>query len=428
MHIFFSGVGGTAIGPLALIAKQAGYTISGSDKQESQYLEYLRKHGIKDIHVGQEYDQIAVVHDKSPIDWYVYSSAVAIEQPDAPEIRFCQDKQIRTSKRDEFINHLIDEKNLKLVAVAGTHGKTTTTAMLVWLFKQLSLPITYSVGAKIPFGEMGEFSPGSEYFVLEADEFDRNFLAFHPALSIITGVDWDHHEIFPTREDYQQAFKQFVEQSDRQIVWQEDAKKLDLADSPTFIELNKHDNVLKQLGLVGEVNRQNAWQVISALHELTRKPLEELVPIMNRFPGLSRRFEKLADNLYSDYAHTTLKIRGCLQTAFEISPNVVVVYEPLTNRRQHFIKDDYKDLFAGVKKLYWVPSYLAREDPEQAVLSPVELIDSMGNKEVAEPATLDDKLKQHINKHRQNGDLVVCISGGGGSSLDEWARQNFIKA
>ena len=171
MHIFFSGIGGTAIGPLALIAKQAGYTVSGSDKQESQYIEYLRKHGITDIHIGQDRDQIAARHDAAPIDWFVYSSAVAIENPNAPELVFCHEQNIKTSKRDELLNQIITDKQLKLIAVAGTHGKTTTTAMTIWLFKELGIPLSYSVGAKISFGDMGQYVDGSEYFVYEADEF-----------------------------------------------------------------------------------------------------------------------------------------------------------------------------------------------------------------------------------------------------------------
>ena len=86
MHIYFSGIGGTAIGPLALIAKQAGYEVSGSDKQDSQYIEYLRKHGIADIHIGQSQMQITAVHEAKPIDWFVYTSALPLENPDAPEL------------------------------------------------------------------------------------------------------------------------------------------------------------------------------------------------------------------------------------------------------------------------------------------------------------------------------------------------------
>lgn len=422
MHLFFSGIGGTAIGPLAMIARQAGYTVSGSDKQDSQYIEYLRDHGIENIHIYQTAGQIAEVHQKNPIDWYIYSSAVAIENPDAPELKFCAENGIRTSKRDELLNQIIKDKNLKLIAVAGTHGKTTTTAMLIWLFKQLTIPVSYSVGAKISYGEMGQFQEGSQYFIYEADEFDRNFLAFHPFVSVITGVDWDHHEQFPTRRDYEAAFATFVKQSEKSVVWQDDTEKLHTSGT---IVLDKNDSRLKDIQLLGAVNRQDAWQVIQTVQLVSQTPVEQLVAFMNGFPGLNRRFELIAPGLYSDYAHTEEKIKGALQTASEASGNVVVVYEPLTDRRQHFIKEAYKGLFKGVKKLYWVPSYLAREDPNQTVLAPAELVQYMDNKDIAEPAELNANLKAKIKTHLEASDLVICLSGGGGGSLDEWLRKEF---
>lgn len=190
MHIYFSGIGGTGIGPLAMVAQQAGFTVSGSDKQQSQYIDYLQAHGIRDIHIGQTSEQIAEVHTAQPIDWYVHTSALTLEQPDAPELRFCREHGIKTSKRDEFLNHILEEKQLKLIAIAGTHGKTTTTAMMVWLFMQLGLPVSYILPAKTSYADMGHFNPAAEFFVYECDEFDRNFLAFHPYISVITGIDW----------------------------------------------------------------------------------------------------------------------------------------------------------------------------------------------------------------------------------------------
>lgn len=423
MHIFFSGIGGTAIGPLALIAHQAGYTVSGSDKQDSQYIQYLKTKGISSIHIGQTEDAIATLHREQPIDWVVYSSAVAIENPNHPELVFAQQAGIRASKRDELLNTIINDTGKRLIAVAGTHGKTTTTAMAVWLFQQINEPISYSVGAKLSFGDMGHFDPTSEFFVYECDEFDRNFLAFNPYLSLITGIDYDHHEIFPTIEDYQDAFKQFIEQTEYTIYWNSDNHVVSPTDKRQ--SLNDEDERIDTLKLAGRVNRRDAWQVICAVHELSGKPIEELIPLMESFPGLSRRFEKIANNLYSDYAHTIPKIIGCIQMAQELSQNVVVIYEPLTNRRQHYIKDEYAHLFMGVKKLYWVPSYLAREDPDQAILTPAELIQSMANPKIAVPSELNQDLKVAIQNHLANGDLVVSISGGGGNSLDEWLRTEF---
>jgi UDP-N-acetylmuramate--alanine ligase len=429
MHIYFSGIGGTAIGPLALIAKQAGYEVSGSDKQDSQYIQYLRDHGLTDIHIGQDREAIAAVHDQKPIDWFVYTSALPLEDPHAPELVFCREQEIKTSKRDELLNQILKDKRLKLVAVAGTHGKTTTTAMVVWLFKQLGIPISYSVGAKISFGEMGEFDPKSEYFVYECDEFDRNFLAFEPFVSIITGVTWDHHEIFPTREDYQDAFREFIEQSEWLEIWQEDKDYLQLADNDHHAVMDSSDPEIEKLALAGRYNRLDAWLAVKAVRQLTQKPLEEIIEHINNFPGLQRRMEQIVPNLYSDYAHTPEKIRGAMSVALEIAADkdqeLVVVYEPLTNRRQHYMLDDYGDCFAGATQVYWTPSYLAREDPYQYVIPPEELITHLSDPSIAEAAKLDSTLKQKIQKHLDAGDMVVGMAGGGGGSLDEWLRKEF---
>lgn len=431
MHIYFSGIGGTAIGPLALIAHKAGFDVSGSDRQQNTYIDYLQTHGLEGrIHIGQEYDQIAAVHARKPIDWFVYTSALPIDQPDAPELRFCREQGIRASKRDDFLSYFLQQKNLKLIAIAGTHGKTTTTAMAIWLYKQLGVPISYSVGAKLSFGEMGEYAPGSQYFVYEADEYDRNFLSYQPHLSLITGIDWDHPDIYPTREAYNEAFTEFLEQSEQALMWRSDAQRLNTQPADTRLELLDEDDpaISQQLHLPGLVNRQDAWLVAQGVARLTGKPLDELVAHMNKFPGVSRRFEQIVPNLYSDYAHTPPKVRGALQLAREVAgPNVVVVYEGLHNTRQHFIRDELRDLFQDVKQLYIVPSYLAREDPNLPLLTPNDLHALMDEavQNRAVPAALDGALREAITRHLQAGDLVLALSAGSGGSLDEWLRQEF---
>jgi UDP-N-acetylmuramate--alanine ligase len=429
MHIYFSGVGGTAIGPLALIAHEAGFDVSGSDKQHSLYIDYLKKHDVVDLHIGQSYEQIAEVQARKPIDWFVYTSALPMEQPDAPELRFCRDHNIKATKRDDFLSFLLGQKKLKLIAIAGTHGKTTTTAMAIWLFQQLKISISYSVGAKMSFAEMGAYNPDSEYFVYEADEFDRNFLAFQPHLSIITGIDWDHPDIYPTRESYNQAFIEFLNQSEQAVMWDEDEQRLGPVLSVKRRILPKHEQAgLEKITLSGRVNRENALEVAAALETLTGRSLDELIEHLNRFPGVSRRFEQIAPNLYSDYAHTPPKIRGALQLANEIAgTGVVVVYEGLHNTRQHFIKSELKTLFESVKHLYIVPSYLAREDPDLQLLAPEDLkaLLSPTSQEHTDTAGLDDSLAKTIRRHLAQGDLVLCITAGGGNSLDEWLRKEF---
>jgi len=424
-HIYFSGVGGAAIGPLALIAMQAGYTVSGSDKQDSAYVANLRSKGITDIHVGQTVESIAALHSKKPIDWIVYSSAVPKEYPNHPELLFAKELGIHATKRDEFLNQLLLDTGQKMIAIAGTHGKTTTTAMTIWLFKQLQLPASYSVGGKLSFGGVGQFDPDAEYFIYEADEYDRNFLSFYPLMSIIPGIAYDHPDIYPTQQNYNQAFVDFLQQSERAVLWQADADKISIsADESTTLLDNATD--LSHITLAGRVNRINAHLAVVGLEKLGLCDYGQGIEIINQFPGVSRRFEKLADNLYTDYAHTPEKIAGALQLTHEIAGNnVVVVYEGLHNTRQHFIKQQLENMFINAKKLYVVPSYLAREDQSLEMLTPEKLIELMSVPENRQPAELDDSLKHSINQHLSEGSLVICLTAGGGGSLDEWLRKEF---
>jgi UDP-N-acetylmuramate--alanine ligase len=428
MHIFFSGIGGAALGPLAMMARQAGHEVSGSDKQDSLYLDNLRGYGIEP-YVGQTHEAIAALHARKPIDWLVYSSAIPKENPEHPELVFAENAGIRHSKRDELLNQIITDNNLKLLAVAGTHGKTTTTALMIWLFKQLGITISYSVGAKIPFGAMGHFDPVSEYFVYECDEFDYNFLSFSPHRAIISGIGWDHHEIFPTREAYNQAFQKFIGQSKRTLLWDRDLKALEMQPNGR-IDIEPINNpAIDKINLRGRFNREDAWLVMKAVHEIAGVPLDQLQGHIEHFPGLKQRMELLVPNLYTNYAHTPEKIRGGMSVAQEITAEtgqkIVVIYEPLTNRRQHHIKEEYQDSFAAAAKIYWIPTYMAREDRKLPVLSPKDLIPFLSNAEIAEPAELNNTLLEKIKQHLADGDLVVAIGASGGGSLDEWLRARF---
>ncbi len=426
MHIYFSGIGGTGIGPLALIAKEAGNKVSGSDKQSSTYTEYLTKQGV-DVHIGQTDDSyINKVNNEEPIEWFVYSSALPLENPNHPELVFVKNNNIKYSKRDEFLSKFLINNKLKLLAAAGTHGKTTTTAMLVWVFKQLKIPISYSVGAKTNFCAMGHYSKNSEYFVYECDEFDKNFLSFKPYRSIISSLDWDHHEIYKTREDYKNAFIQFINQSSKTYLYYNVSKYLNINKQDKLVcSVKQNDSITKQLSLAGQHNRDNARLCIELISNLLNIEPSKLIPILNKFPGTSRRFEQITTNIYSDYAHTPEEISATIQLAKELSNNILVVYEPLTNRRQHHMKLQYKNTFNGINQLLWLPSYLAREDNKQPILSPQQLIENLNNTNIAKPAIKNTALYKTIKDHAQNNGMVLLLAGGGGGSLDEWARKMF---
>ncbi len=407
MNIYFSGIGGVGIGPLAEIAHDAGYQVTGSDRDEGLMTSELRKRGVA-ISIGQDGTFLRDQHQSSPIDWFVYTSAL----PDNhPELVLARELGIHTAKRDELLAHIIKEKNLKLIAVAGTHGKTTTTGMIVWLAKYFGIPVSYSIGTTLSWGPSGRYLPGSEYFVYECDEFDRNFLHFRPFISLVTSVEHDHPDTYPTSDDYIAAFRQFADQSESLFTWRELAAVFGQASTVTYL-----DETNPRLTLRGEHNRRNA-SLILAVVEQFGLPAKYAADGLNKFPGTNRRFEKLAANLYSDYGHTPTEIAATLQLARELSDQVVLVYQPHQNIRQHEVRDQYTNaIFNDAETVYWLPTYLSREDPNLPILTPAELTHNLTGIRIAE---LDDDLWQHIQSARHQGKLVLCMGAG---TIDGWVR------
>ena len=411
MNIYFSGIGGVGIGPLAQIAHDAGYSVIGSDLSESLTTHELRAQGV-DISLAQDGSFLEQQHQKTPLDWFIYTAAL----PDShPELVAARKLGIKTAKRDELLAHILQEKNLKLIAIAGTHGKTTTTGMAVWTLAQLGIPVSYSVGSQLSFGPSGRYVPDSKYFIYECDEFDRNFLHFSPHLSLITSIDYDHPDTYPTESDYMQAFGQFLNQSDSVILWQTDSQKIG---SVRPVDWILSDDEVASLELPGLHNRRNATLVLKAVEKLGITGDSRAA--INSFPGTVRRFERLADNLYSDYGHHPVEIAATLQMAREISDEIVLVYQPHQNVRQHEIQDQYTDQFELAEKVYWLPTYLSREDPNLTILTPSDLTKHITNPQAISTADLDHQLWDDIQAARNAGKLVLCMGAG---SIDTWVRE-----
>lgn len=411
MNIYFSGLGGVGIGPLVEIARDAGHTIMGSDLSESLLTEELRRQGVS-VNIGQDGTFLRECNNATPIDWFVHTSALP---DDHAELLLAHELGIRVSKRDEFLAYIIQEKDLKLIAIAGTHGKTTTTGMAVWLLKQLGVAESYSVGTTLSFGPSGKFDPNSEYFVYECDEYDRNFLNFKPYLSLITSIDYDHPDTYPTELEYKQAFRQFIDQSEHTIMWKPDAEYIESAPENAWIL----DETLS-IPLAGEHNRRNATLVTKAAEYLGISKNEDVTVALGMFPGTDRRFERIGDNLYSDYGHHPNEITATLQLARELSDHVVLVYQPHQNRRQTRIRGDYLDQFELAEQTYWLPTYLSREDPDEPILTPDELTENLTNKDTVHSAELNDALWDAIQHAREEGKLVLCMGAG---SIDAWVRE-----
>ena len=409
MNIYFSGIGGVGIGPLAEIALDAGYNIAGSDTTEGLMTSRLKTRGV-DVEIGQNGSFLRSKHQEQPIDWFVYTAALPHNHP---ELIAAQELGIKTAKRDELLAYIISEKNLKLIAIAGTHGKTTTTGMMVWALKQLGVPVSYSIGTTLSWGPSGFYNPKSKYFVYECDEFDRNFLHFKPYLSLITSVEHDHPDTYPTEAEYFAAFGQFINQSAHSIAWK-DNLGFAIPNQSTWL---LGSNEVSQLRIPGQHNRQNATLVEKGIEYLR---LPSASQALEQFPGTNRRFEKLDDKIYSDYGHTPTEITATLQMAKEIWSPVALVYQPHQNIRQHEILNQYTNaVFASADQIYWLPTYLSREDPALETLSPEQLTANLnpGNMHISK---LNDELWQTIVALQQNGYLVLCMGAG---DIDGWLRR-----
>lgn len=400
MKIYISGISGTGMGPLALMAKKAGISVFGSDLHEGAIYQELVDAGIE-IEIGKQDGEFLKSKISDGVEWFVHTSALP---SDAPEMKVAREAGIRISKRDNLTEFLVQKLGLKMVAVAGTHGKTTTTSMIIWASLKLGLPVSYVVGSTLGFAPSGSYKDGDKYFIYEADEYDRNFLKYHPWLSVVVSVSYDHPDIYKTPEEYVEAFAQFKSQSENVIL------------NTDFCDFK----------LAGEARRTDAGLAMQAILKMAPDvEKEKVIEILNEFPGVGRRFEKLSDGIYTDYAHHPEEIKATMDVALDQmdidgKKGVVVVYQPHQNTRQHEVQDLYYDAFVGASKIFWLPTYLTREDESLPVLKPIDFINQLNNAEVAEEAELNDELFEQILKYRDDGYLVILMTAG---PADEWLRK-----
>ncbi|MBQ1387242.1 hypothetical protein IIY68_00365 [Candidatus Saccharibacteria bacterium] len=404
MNVYISGISGTGMGPLALMAKAAGFAVWGSDLAKGAIYDELIKAGIE-VKIGPQDGEFLREKLEGEVDWFVYTSALSA---DHKELVLAREAGVKCTKRDDLTAFLVSELGLKMVAVAGTHGKTTTTAMIIWAALKLGLPVSYIVGTTLGFAPSGAYKMGDKYFIYEADEYDRNFLKYHPWLAVIPAVSYDHPDIYPTVEDYKEAFKQFEAQSER------------------VVKQSSFDE--SEFKLAGEVRRKDAALAAEAIQAMAPEvSRERIMEVLNEFPGVGRRFEKIAEGVYTDYAHHPEEIAATMgvvedEKRLHGKKGIVVVYQPHQNTRQHEVRNGYREAFLGADKIYWLPTYLTRENPNLPVLKSEELIDGLINKEVAEAAELSDDLVEKLQKYIDDNYLVILMTAG---PADGWLRRKF---
>ena len=404
MKVYFSGISGTGIGPLAELAQDAGFTVFGSDLKPGAISDELNERQI-DVNYGpQDGEFLRKKIAEEGVDWLVYTSALP---NDHAELQVAREAGIKCTKRDEFLAELITQKNLKMIAVAGTHGKTTTTAMLIWALSQLGIPASYLVGTTLSWDDSGKFNPESEYFIYEADEYDRNFLAYHPYIAAITCIDYDHPDIYPTVEEYRAAFDVFMSQSQYVV---------------------KNTTVNSSITLVGGLRRQDASIALEVIEKIAPElDFQKIVDVLNAFPGAGRRFEKIAHGIYSDYGHHPNEISSTVKMAVELKERdkyagLAIIYQPHQNTRQHEVRHEYKHAFVGADKIFWLPTYLTRENPDLKILTPEELIEDTETKDQTEVVELNDELEEKIRQLHNDNWLIILLTAG---PADGWLREKF---
>lgn len=421
------------------MAHSAGMGVCGSDLAEGAVSRELAEAGIEFKTGKQDGTYLREQFKAGKVDWFVYTSALPKGHP---ELVLAEKLGLHVSKRDELIAYLVEKLGLKMVAVAGTHGKTTTTSMITWTALNLGLPVSYLVGTTLPFAEAGKYDAGSEFLIYEADEYDKNFLHFYPWLAVITTVSYDHPDIYPTKFDYLKAFAKFEAQSEMVIHGRElegnavDANEETLDFSGKFQlagKARRYDaNLAMQaiFEMVEEIDMQTAeGNLIAGGKDYTGREINEdlVVEILNDFPGVGRRFERITDGIYSDYGHHPEEIAATVEIAKEEAKRtgrsgVVIVYEPHQNTRQHEVFDGYKDAFSGVEKLFWLPTYLTRENPELKILEPKDFIKSLENAKIGEPAEMNESLAKKLRDLKDEGKLILLMTAG---PADNWLREVF---
>lgn len=440
-HIHLIGIGGTGISSIARVLLEKGYIVSGSDRLLSTLALDLRESGatVFEGHAASNIEGADIV---------VRSSAVP---DDNPEVEAARAAGIPVLKRSEFLGNLMSDHIG--IAVAGTHGKTTTTTMMAWVLYRLDLDPSYIVGGVSKNLGNNAHAGLGKYFVVEADEYDHMFLGLHPRIEVITNVEYDHPDCYPTPADYRSAFDQFVSRlqtggilvanyddhscshleknlpAGTKMVtcglrpgtdYRAENIRVNSIGGTTFEVLYRNpvgeaDTLTTvSLQIPGEHNVRNALQIIAALHQL-ELPVREAAQSLAEFKGTGRRFDILGEingiTVIDDYAHHPTKIRATLEAARSRFPDrrLVAVWQPHTYSRTQTLAEQFIQSLSKADLVLVTEVYAAREKPDG--FSSKELVDRMQNPQAVFTATISEASDFLIN-HLRPGDVLVVLSAG----------------
>ena len=433
MKIHIIGIGGTGMSPIAVVLNEMGVTVTGSDRAESVYTQDLRSRGIQ-VMVPQSAENI-----KDP-DLVFYSSAI---HDDNPELSEARRRGIPTLKRREFLSFMLAGRNT--IAIAGSHGKSTTTSMMTWVLTETGYAPGFIVGSNMKDLGRNASAGRSDFFVIEADEYDNMFLGLEPFAAALTKVEYDHPDCFPTPELYMAAFENFLKKTRADgfiLLNADDAAQQKLAlpqgrkvyrfgideecdfrgthaaiagnGCYSFVFDSGTVQVPVKLNIPGLHNVYNALLVMGVC-SVTGADLEKASEALASFHGIGRRFELTDDwndiKLIDDYAHHPTEIKATLKAAREYYPGhrIRAVWQPHTYSRTKSLLDDFSVSFANADEVIITDIYAARESyTDFGIEDVMKAISHPCVKHLASNRDVADYLAATLRK----GDVVVTLSAG----------------
>lgn len=438
------GIGGTGMSAIAVVLHEMGYDVQGSDQNDSPAIKRLRDLGIR----------VTVGHDAANLDGadvVLYSSAV---HPDNPEFAAAQLRGLPAFKRSQFLTALLDGR--KTVAVAGTHGKTTTTSMLAWMMSALNLAPGFIIGSTPKNLGTNAAAGKSDLFIIEADEYDRMFHGLRPDIAILTRIEADHPDCFPTVADYNSAFIEFfngckpgaiilsnsadraqpalLAASSNQLKIKtygteltDDYRMADFTllengcNAFRFIVTETGQSVQVNMNIHGRHNCYNACAALAALHE-NGIDIEAAAQKLSEFSGIARRFEIIAESVNTividDYAHHPTEIRATIRAARDAFPErkIWTLWQPHTYSRTKELLNEFVTAFSESDWIVVTNIYAARE--KETDFGFADLKKAL-RKEVPNAifAETNERAVELLTIGVQSGDVILTCSAGDANKI-----------
>ena len=363
-ELHFIAIGGAGMSGLALVAHRLGATVTGSDRTDSSYLQRLRAAGLAPL-VGHDADAVPAGAD------VVVSTAIP---PDNPELVRARERGQRVLHRGELLAELCAEG--RLIAIAGTHGKTTTTGMVVHALRGIGADPAFFIGGDLPgagaHGEPANAGWGEGgWIVAEADESDASFLELRPEVAVVTNVELDHHARWSSRAELMEAFGRFAQPAAGLVLGvaaELDAIAVGHPGSVERFDADRPGPSELPLRVPGAHNVLNARAALGALG-LAGFDVDAAARAMASFPGMLRR-QELRGHLagaaiYDDYAHHPTEVRATLSALRELGPRrLIAVFQPHLYSRTRALAQDFGAALALADEVGVLDVYAARERPE----------------------------------------------------------------